>query len=589
MKHLIVFFASILFFASNSICQNVGINTTTPQAALDVNGDIIFRTSGLVVANGITAALDVNGNKFSYYRIEGPTADFIFAGISAGMDGRLITLFNRSGFAMQLNNVDIAALPENQIITGSNADLIIGDRGIVNLQYDNTEQKWIVKSNSKSGSGVGVWDTTGMNIVFNTTGNVGIGTDVPSSKLTVQTELNTVGFSHVGGANEIILSSNIGSTTASFGTSTNNVFSLNAGGNGNLHIWPNGSVVVGDNSGFSLRPGTGLKPGTITAEPTAKLTIQTPLNSTGWTHIGGNNEIILDEVVGGVSAAIGTSSNHAFRIFTNGVGKLSIYPAGEVVIGANSVGSVGMLTVKTTNNADGISHIGDNGNILKTIMGGTSAGIGTFSNTHMRILANKYSAIFIAAGTGNVGINTDDNNPAFKLDVAGRMRLRTQADGNSAGVWLNNPANTNTIAFMGIADAVTTGFYGNVSGWGLVMNTNTGNVGIGTLNPTYKLSVNGDIRSKEVVVEAGWADYVFDEKYKLKSLDEVEKFILQNKHLPNIPSAKEVEEKGLHLGDIQKKMMEKIEELTLYVIELKKEVEVLKKNQDNPSSGKQNK
>jgi hypothetical protein len=56
----------------------------------------------------------------------------------------------------------------------------------------------------------------------------------------------------------------------------------------------------------------------------------------------------------------------------------------------------------------------------------------------------------------------------------------------------------------------------------------------------------------------------------------VERFVKQNKHLPNIPSAKEIEEKGLHVGDVQKRMMEKIEELMLYVIELKKEIETLK-------------
>ena len=105
---------------------------------------------------------------------------------------------------------------------------------------------------------------------------------------------------------------------------------------------------------------------------------------------------------------------------------------------------------------------------------------------------------------------------------------------------------------------------------------NNNNVGIGTTNPAHKLSVNGTIQSKEVIVETGWADYVFDENYKLPSLGEVEKFIQHNNHLPNMPSAKEVEEKGLHLGDTQRRMMEKIEELTLYVIELQKEIEKLK-------------
>ena len=107
--------------------------------------------------------------------------------------------------------------------------------------------------------------------------------------------------------------------------------------------------------------------------------------------------------------------------------------------------------------------------------------------------------------------------------------------------------------------------------------TGTGQVGIGTANVAgYQLAVNGNIHSKEIVVETGWADYVFNEKYKLTPLEEVEKFIQQNKHLPNIPSAKEVEEKGLHLGDVQKRMMEKLEELTLYLIDANKRIEKLK-------------
>jgi len=107
---------------------------------------------------------------------------------------------------------------------------------------------------------------------------------------------------------------------------------------------------------------------------------------------------------------------------------------------------------------------------------------------------------------------------------------------------------------------------------------NNGNVGIGTTNPTYKLSVNGNIRSKEVVVESGWADYVFEKDYPLKPLSQVEAFIKANGHLPNIPSASEIEQKGLALGETQKRMMEKIEELTLYVIQLQKQIEQLEKN-----------
>ena len=105
-----------------------------------------------------------------------------------------------------------------------------------------------------------------------------------------------------------------------------------------------------------------------------------------------------------------------------------------------------------------------------------------------------------------------------------------------------------------------------------------GNVGIGTINPAYKLSVSGTIQTKEVRVETGWADFVFDKGYQLKPLPEVEAFIHINKHLENIPSAKEIQDNGLAVGEVQTKMMQKIEELTLYVIELQKQINELKKN-----------
>ena len=268
---------------------------------------------------------------------------------------------------------------------------------------------------------------------------------------------------------------------------------LITGGAGAPDSWNlNGANIYNSNAGNI---------GIGTANPVTKLTVQTPINSTGFTHIGGADSIIFSEAIGGVSAALGTSTNHALRLNTNGTGKLHIYPAGEVVVGGNSSAAFGRFTVETNNNSFGISHTSVEGNVLATQIGGTSAGIGTFTHTNMRIFSNGISRILIAEATGNVGIGTD--------------------------------------------------------------------------NPTYKLSVNGNIRGKEVVVETGWADYVFDKKYKLSPLDAVEKFIQEHNHLPNIPSAKEIEEKGLNLGDTQKRMMEKIEELTLYIIEADKRIEKL--------------
>lgn len=103
-----------------------------------------------------------------------------------------------------------------------------------------------------------------------------------------------------------------------------------------------------------------------------------------------------------------------------------------------------------------------------------------------------------------------------------------------------------------------------------------GNIGIGTESPDAKLAVNGLIHAKEVKVDLiGWPDYVFEEDYDLISIEEVEKFIELNGHLPNIPSAKEVENNGVELGEMNKKLMEKVEELTLYIIQMNKEIKEL--------------
>ena len=104
-----------------------------------------------------------------------------------------------------------------------------------------------------------------------------------------------------------------------------------------------------------------------------------------------------------------------------------------------------------------------------------------------------------------------------------------------------------------------------------------GRVGIGTTAPKEALSVNGNIRAKEIKVEiANWPDYVFAEGYQLPSLQETARYIEANKHLPGVPKAAEIEENGLSLGEMNKILMQKIEELTLHLIDKDKEMSAIK-------------
>ena len=331
--------------------------------------------------------------------------------------------------------------------------------------------------------------------IFPTTGNVGIGTTNPNSKL----HINSTGSKAIritrGGAH--IFGYEIGGSTFGLYDYTTGHYRWRTG-NGNVFLVESvGNVGIG------------------TVNPSTKL------------YVAGipqtNGEIIH------VRNTVATGTNRTF----GGI-KFSSAPGFDWVIGKFSDKGIGKFQIRDQANTERF-----------TLMPSGNVGIGTTNpNSKLHIYDNSnYTEIFLGQQASS--------------DKTGIVKY-LQGNGSGSGIL-------------------------QLGNWGDNLNTNGlnikkgGNIGIGTNNPgIWKLAVNGQIRAKEIKVETGWSDFVFENNYKLPTLKNVENHIKEKGHLKDIPSAKEVEKNGIFLGAMDAKLLQKIEELTLYTIQQQKEIEVLK-------------
>ncbi len=420
--------------------------------------------------------------------------------------------------------------------------------------------------------------TTSSNNLYNTTKNIGIGTSSPQYTLDVNGNARVTGTLYAG---NIMITDKVQTDTANIGVITLPSYNTIIG---DPHI--TGNTQVTGNGTYTGNVGIGV------TNPTVKLDVNGSIKTNG--NITANSL-----TVNGVTSF--TNKVEAYRIaplpgdseirFGDSTIILNTY-YNRITFSSSLSGNLGLgIGTMTQSQAPRGIAIGNNLNVYKPFSVVIGKGYGNSANqsfnndveNSLMVSFNSDLPTFFVGpangqGTlGNVGVGTKSPTERFQVNGGNILVKGTDnfsANGNTATLFLGDNNNYIKSTFGG---AVSIGVFQYPD---LVVVNQNGSVGIGTVNipdPNYKLSVNGSIRAKRVVVETGWSDFVFKPDYKLMSFEELENYILQNGHLPNIPSEKEIVDNGADVGEILKLHMQKIEELTLYILQLQKEIEILKK------------
>jgi hypothetical protein len=272
-------------------------------------------------------------------------------------------------------------------------------------------------------------------------------------------------------------------------------------------------------------------------------------------------------------------SDNAFRIYPD---KKSFF---DGYVGIGTLDPNYKLCIQTDDNTVGLAHqINGSTKFYSKINSGNGEVFLNNNTGNGKVKLNSEGNSYFNGG--NVGIGT--SNPNTKLHIEGNggvpaadyeiLKAESSLMLSSVSSSTDGGLGTNTKLYIGIGSSLYTWLqaFNNYSNFAqnIILNPVGGNVAIGTtvIPSGYMFAVDGKAIFEEVKVEIiNGADKVFEEDYELTNLEELEEFVKTNKHLPEIANEKEMKEKGVDMGEFQIQLLQKIEELTLYVIELKKE------------------
>jgi hypothetical protein len=521
MKKILLPAIIIVFALSNVKAQNlfpdsgkVGIGTRSPAATLQIStsaGNLQFNPSatGVFQVFNSMGTLQFNPSGTTLY-LNGPTPD------ATHMPKMFLGFTGDSNAAIALGAFqhDNAAISFDSQPSGGTW---VSSHAGSNFSLYKANNELIVGFNKNTIAGSTFYFDLSTGVRFSNDGKLGIGGAAGTAKL------------YVNG--------NVGIGTNAPAYPLDVVGGIRATGNitvptvNNIYIGYGGSGIVN-----SIALGTGVLGGannTGSANVAIGATVLNAANMNGYQNVAVGTALLLSNTSGFGNTAIGTNS---LGLNTTG--------AANVGIGVNALNS----------NVTGIGSVAIGTNVLSNATAGTNIAIG------------YHAGEFITTGAGNtflgfystVNVNGSNNTIIGSSVSYNKIGITTGSGntivgGNISGL---SPTLTNHII---LADGL-----GNQR----FIIDDTGNAGIGTSTPDAKLTVNGTVHAKEVKVNTNiLPDYVFDKEYNLTSLKDVKAYIDKNHHLPEIPSAQQVAKDGLNLGEMNTRLLKKIEELTLYLIE----------------------